>query len=167
MMNYQICESPLGSILLVSDGRALKRLDFIDDPEQSGLTADDHQHIDCVIDGVIEETMLQLQEWFAGQREVFDLPVSPDGTGFQHTVWDQLLKIPFGETRTYGEVAQSIDKPTAARAVGAANGKNPIALIIPCHRVNGANGALTGYTFGIERKKQLLELESHAKSMQP
>ena len=157
MMNYQICESPLGSILLVSDGKALKRLSFLDDPDNSGLADDDCKHLDSVI----EKTMIQLQEWFSGYRDQFELSLDPDGTEFQKKVWDQLLNIPLGEIRTYGEIAQALNKPTAARAVGAANGKNPIALIIPCHRVNGANGKLTGYAFGLERKKLIQEIEKN------
>ena len=158
-MNYQICESPLGAILLVSDGKALKRLSFLDDPDDSGLSYADQKHLDPVI----EITMIQLQEWFSGYREQFELPLDPDGTDFQKQVWTQLLDIPLGEIRTYGEVAKALNKPTAARAVGAANGKNPIALIIPCHRVNGANGKLTGYASGIERKKFMQEMEQSFK----
>ena len=155
MMNYQICESPLGAILLVSDGKALKRLSFLDDSENTGLADDDRKHLDSVI----EMTMIQLQEWFSGHRKIFELPLDPDGTEFQKRVWGQLQSIPLGETRSYGEIARALNKPTAARAVGAANGKNPIALIIPCHRVNGANGQLTGYAFGVERKKLMQDME--------
>lgn len=154
-MNYQICESPFGAMLLVSDGKALKRLAFMDVEKKAQLPENHRNHLDPVI----EQTIIQLQEWFAGQREQFDLPLDPDGTEFQKLVWQQLLKIPLGEIRTYGEIAKAIGKPTGARAVGAANGKNPIALIIPCHRVNGATGKLTGYASGIERKKLIQETE--------
>ena len=159
-MNYQICESPFGAILLVSDGKALKRLAFMDVEEKSQISEDDRKHLDPVI----EQTMIQLQQWFAGQREQFELPLDPDGTEFQKRVWKQLLEIPLGEIQTYGEIAKAINKPTGARAVGAANGKNPIALIIPCHRVNGANGKLTGYASGLERKKLIQDTEQSLKS---
>lgn len=159
-MNYQICESPFGAILLVSDGKALKQLSFLDDPDNNQLADHDCKHLDSVI----EMVMIQLQEWFSGHREKFELPLDPDGTDFQKQVWDQLLSIPQGEIRTYGEIAKALNKPKAARAVGAANGKNPIALIIPCHRVNGANGKLTGYAFGIERKKLMQKMEQSFKA---
>ena len=155
-MNYYMCESPFGTILLVSDGRALKQLLFVDDAALYHEPAGYQHHMDEVINQTIE----QLQQWFAGERTDFDLPLAPEGTDFQQKVWQELLEIPFGETCTYGQLAESLNKPTAARAVGAANGKNPIALIIPCHRVNGANGSLTGYAFGVERKKLLLEMEA-------
>lgn len=159
-MNYYLCESPFGTILLVSDGKALKQLSFIEDQALFQEEAGDQQYMD----DVIRQTIDQLQEWFAGDRTDFDLPLAPEGTDFQQRVWQELLEIPFGETCTYGQLAHTLNKPTAARAVGAANGKNPIALIIPCHRVNGANGSLTGYAFGIERKKLLLEMEAKFKT---
>ena len=154
-MNYWLVESPCGTLLIVSDGHGLKQLSFIDvaafQPDAGWCKKQDP---------ILKQTQTQLQEWFAGERELFDLPLAPEGTEFQKKVWNQLQKIPFGETRTYGELAKSIHKPTASRAVGAANGKNPIALIIPCHRVIGANGTLTGYAYGVELKKQLLTLEN-------
>lgn len=101
----------------------------------------------------------QLKEYFAGQRTSFDLPLDPRGTEFQKRVWLELRKIPYGKTISYGEQARRIGKPRSSRAVGAANGKNPLGIIVPCHRVIGANGSLTGFGGGIENKKQLLELE--------
>lgn len=154
-MNYQICESPFGAMLLMSDSKALKHLAFMDEPNSSLISESDRKHIDPVI----EQTMIQLQEWFAGYREQFELPLDPDGTEFQKKVWRQLRKIPRGEIRTYGQIAKAIGKPTGARAVGAANSKNPIALIIPCHRVNGANGKLTGYASGLARKQLMQDHE--------
>ena len=159
-MNYQLCESPLGLLLLVSNGQALKRLEFIDDPEP--LSQDSKMR--RMTDDVLQETLLQLQEWFSGQRTGFNLPLAPEGTEFQQQVWHQLQQIPYGERRTYSQLAQAMGKPTAARAVGSANSKNPIALIIPCHRVNGAKGALTGYAWGLERKKKLQQLEAEFKA---
>lgn len=101
----------------------------------------------------------QLREYFAGRRRDFDLELAPRGTAFQVIVWNELRKIPFGDTISYAELARRIGKPSAMRAVGAANGANPIAVIVPCHRVIGANGSLTGYGGGIERKQWLLALE--------
>ena len=114
---------------------------------------------------ILEETELnleckkQLEEYFAGKRKTFDLPLVPKGTEFQQKVWKALQEIPYGETRTYGEIAVAIGNPKAARAVGMANNKNPIGILIPCHRVVGANGKLVGYAGGMEKKEFLLELE--------
>lgn len=104
----------------------------------------------------------QLEEYFDGDRREFDLPLAPEGTEFQLAVWDALLRIPYGQTAGYGELAAWIGKPTASRAVGAANGRNPISIIVPCHRVIGASGDLTGYGGGLERKRTLLDLEQRA-----
>lgn len=114
---------------------------------------------------VLEETdgilacKTQLEEYFAGERRAFDLPLAPKGTAFQQKVWRALTEIPYGETRTYGEIAAAIGNPKAARAVGMANNKNPIGILIPCHRVIGADGKLVGYAGGMEKKAFLLELE--------
>jgi len=101
----------------------------------------------------------QLEEYFAGKRKTFDLPLAPRGTDFQQRVWKALQEIPYGETRTYGEIAAAVGNPKAARAVGMANNRNPIGIIVPCHRVVGANGKLVGYAGGMEKKEWLLELE--------
>ncbi|AZM56584.1 cysteine methyltransferase [Streptomyces sp. WAC 01529] len=106
------------------------------------------------------EAISQLEAYFAGELKDFDLPLRLDGTPFQRTVWDELRRIPYGETRTYGELAEILGKPGASRAVGLANGKNPIGVIVPCHRVVGANGSLTGYGGGLARKQQLLAFEN-------
>ena len=114
---------------------------------------------------VLEETELilqckmQLDEYFRGERKTFDLPLAPKGTDFQKKVWNALQKIPYGETRTYGEIAAAVGNPKGARAVGMANNKNPIGIIIPCHRVVGANGKLVGYAGGMDKKEWLLQLE--------
>ena len=116
-------------------------------------------------EAVREETFLicrcyeQLMEYFAGKRSMFELPLRPEGTAFQKQVWQALQEIPYGETRTYGEIAKAVGRPKAARAVGMANHQNPICIVIPCHRVIGAKGRLTGYTGGMEKKRRLLELE--------
>ena len=108
---------------------------------------------------VLRSTAAQLAEYFAGQRHVFDLPLRPRGTGFQALVWDALMRIRIGETRSYRELARSIGRPAAYRAVGAANGQNPIAIIVPCHRLIGSNGDLTGYGGGLDVKRWLLDHE--------
>ncbi|QES44713.1 cysteine methyltransferase [Streptomyces venezuelae] len=104
----------------------------------------------------------QLEAYFAGELTEFDVPLRLDGTPFQRLVWDELRRIPYGETRTYGELAEALGKPSASRAVGLANGKNPIGVIVPCHRVIGANGSLTGYGGGLDRKQRLLTFERGA-----
>ncbi|MYY86115.1 MULTISPECIES: methylated-DNA--[protein]-cysteine S-methyltransferase [unclassified Streptomyces] len=105
------------------------------------------------------EAISQLEDYFAGELTEFDVPLRLDGTPFQRLVWDELRRIPYGMTRTYGELAEALGKPNASRAVGLANGKNPIGVIVPCHRVIGANGSLTGYGGGLDRKQRLLAFE--------
>jgi methylated-DNA-[protein]-cysteine S-methyltransferase len=101
----------------------------------------------------------QLAEYFAGERKTFDLPMAPDGTEFQKRIWDELIRIPYGETISYAELARRVGSEGAARAVGRANATNPIAIVVPCHRVIGANGSLTGYAYGVEMKRRLLDFE--------
>ncbi len=113
---------------------------------------------------MLERAAAQLAAYFAGDRKAFDLPLAPEGTAFQRRVWDQLRAIPFGVTRSYGELANALDMPTGARAVGSANGKNPISIIVPCHRVIAGSGALTGYAGGMAAKQWLLEHELAAHS---
>lgn len=108
---------------------------------------------------ILIETEKQLKEYFSGHRKVFDIPLAPIGTSFQNKVWMALRDIPFGETRSYGELAKKIGSPKAARAVGAANGRNPLSIIVPCHRVIGQNGKLTGFAGGLDKKEILLKLE--------
>ena len=109
---------------------------------------------------ILQETVKQLNEYFQGQRQIFDLPLDFEGTEFQHKVWQALLTIPFGETRSYKQIAEQIGNVKAVRAVGAANGKNPISIITPCHRVVGANGKLVGFAGGLENKDILLKIEN-------
>jgi methylated-DNA-[protein]-cysteine S-methyltransferase len=109
---------------------------------------------------VLARTAAQLAEYFAGERRDFDVPLAPRGTGFQQRVWRELGKIPYGETRSYGELARAIGRPAASRAIGAANGKNPISILVPCHRVIAGTGALTGYAGGLAAKRWLLEHEA-------
>jgi methylated-DNA-[protein]-cysteine S-methyltransferase len=149
--------SPVGDLKLVaSDAGLVAILWQDDDPDRVRLAtlveAPDHP--------VLAETARQLGAYFAGTLERFDLPLDFRGTDFQKQVWAALLTIPFGETRSYGAIARQIGRPSASRAVGAANGRNPISIVAPCHRVIGSGGALTGFAGGIEVKRFLLELES-------
>lgn len=145
--------SPLGQILLTSDGLALTGL-YLDGHRGGKVFAEPSEPLN-----LFNEVTAQLKAYFAGKLRVFDLPLDPRGTPFQMRVWQALLDIPCGETASYGEIAQAIGQPTACRAVGAANGRNPISIIIPCHRVIGTNGTMTGYGGGIGRKEWLLEHE--------
>lgn len=156
MIRYATCASPLGDILLVATGDALTGLHFVDQkylPEKT---------FEWVRDGflpVLADARRQLAEYFAGERREFDLPLAPAGTAFQQAVWMKLREIPYGTTTSYCAIAQRLGQPTASRAVGAANGRNPLGIIVPCHRVVGSAGSLTGYAGGLERKQALLALE--------
>lgn len=147
-MNCVIYESPIGPLSLVSNGAGLTHLLFDGAREACGVE-----------DKVLAATRRQLDDYFAGKRKGFDLPLDPSGTEFQKRVWLALRDIPFGETVAYIDIATRISAPKAMRAVGAANGRNPIAIIVPCHRVIGANGSLTGFGGGLPRKRFLLALE--------
>jgi methylated-DNA-[protein]-cysteine S-methyltransferase len=150
MIYYRWLDSPLGALLLTSNGRLLTGLYLQGQkffPEQ---TKDWHEseQVDPFV-----QTQEQIAEYFAHQRQSFDLPIEPQGTEFQKQVWQLLLQIPFGETISYGALAKKIGKPVASRAVGSANGRNPISIIVPCHRVIASNGKLTGYAGGLDRKQ--------------
>ncbi|HYD86102.1 MAG TPA: methylated-DNA--[protein]-cysteine S-methyltransferase [Vitreimonas sp.] len=147
-----VYESPCGPLTLISNGAALTDLQF-ENPRYPYAPAP------AGADAVLDKTRRQLDAYFAGKLRAFDLPLAPKGTPFQQRVWQALLAIPYGATRSYGQQAAAIGSPQASRAVGLANGRNPIAIVIPCHRVIGANGSLTGYGGGMERKQLLLELE--------
>ncbi len=148
-MEYQSSfESPLGILLLKSDGQSVTEITF---SEKESRTLNS-----CAI---LESCMQQLEAYFSGKSRSFDLPLKPEGTDFQQRVWNELCKIPYGETITYMELAVRLGDAKAIRAVGTANGRNPIAIVIPCHRVIGAGNKLTGYAGGIWRKKALLTLE--------
>jgi methylated-DNA-[protein]-cysteine S-methyltransferase len=150
--------TPIGELLLVSDGEALTAVQF-DDGRRGSPTPDGGG------DPVLVEASAQLRAYFAGERTAFDLPLRAAGTPFEHGVWDELRRIPYGETTSYGELAARVGEPSAARAVGRANGRNPIPIIVPCHRVIGADGSLTGFGGGLECKRALLDLESGALSL--
>jgi len=155
MIAFTYFESPIGRLLLTSDGAAL-----------TGLYMEPSRKAQCT-DGWAEDvsvaplsaTVRQLSEYFEGTRREFDLPLRLQGTMFQTRVWRELTEIPYGQTWSYGQLAKRIDKPSASRAVGLANGRNPISILVPCHRVIGADGSLTGYGGGIERKRWLLAHE--------
>ena len=156
-MLYTTIESPLGDLLLHGDGVRLDGL-AIQAGRQPGTVEPSWQRDPTAFTDVER----QLLEYFSGERASFELELEPRGTPFQRQVWQALRQIVYGETMPYGELAARIGRPSAARAVGAANGANPIAVIIPCHRLIGANGALTGYAGGIERKQTLLDLEARS-----
>lgn len=147
--------SPVGELTLASDGAALQALYF----DVPGRPPPLDPALPEGRDAVIEATEAQLGEYFAGARTAFDLPFAPVGSTFQLAVWAELQQIPYGETISYGELAHRLARPTGARAVGLANGRNPISIVVPCHRVIGASGQLTGYGGGLERKAFLLGLE--------
>jgi methylated-DNA-[protein]-cysteine S-methyltransferase len=152
---YTSIDSPIGELLLLGDGNALRGL-YMQDGRKPVKIASRWERSEAPFADVRE----QLQEYFAGERTTFDdLPLALDGAQFERRVWRALQDIPYGETASYGEIARRVGRPDAARAVGLANGRNPIAVIVPCHRVIGANGALVGYGGGLERKRLLLELE--------
>jgi len=155
---YTRVDSPVGELLLAGDGEALTRLSFAGAPlPRDGRL--DHSAFAPVIE--------QLEQYFAGERREFDLKLDLRGSDFQRDVWSALLEIPYGETATYGEIAERVGRPGKARAVGRANGSNPVAVIVPCHRVIGSDGTLTGYGGGIERKRRLLDLEGGRSQLMP
>ena len=150
-MNVVIHQCPVGPLALVSDGVHLTGVHF------PGWTQPEHGR--SARDVVLDSARRQLDAYFSGRSTVFDLPLGLEGTPFQLGVWSALLKIPYGETRSYAQLAADLGNPSATRAVGTANGRNPIAIVVPCHRVIGANGSLTGFGGGLERKRFLLRLE--------
>ncbi len=155
--SYKTTQTPVGRLKLVASDRGLAAILWEnDDPQRVRLSplAEDKNH------PVLLETERQLADYFAGKRKSFSLQFDFAGTDFQKEVWQALATIPFGETRSYAQIAAQIGRPKAVRAVGAANGKNPISIIVPCHRVIGSNGKLTGFAGGLETKATLLKLES-------
>ena len=147
-------QSPIGPLTLVRDQHGLRQVNFPQNGQPA--PADPEWHEDSA---ALAEAIRQLRAYFAGELEDFDLPLAPEGTPFQQHVWQELCRIPYGETISYGELARRIGNPNASRAVGLANGSNPIPIIIPCHRVIGSNGKLTGYGGGLPIKEKLLALE--------
>ncbi len=156
VMLWTWIDSPLGPMLAMSDGDALSGLHFHDDKYVPRIAAD-WQRDDRL--PLFRQAGIEVAEYFAGERRRFDLPLAPQGTDWQQRVWQVLVTIPFGETTSYGAMAATLGNRNASRAVGAANGRNPIAVVIPCHRAIGADGSLTGYAGGLGRKDALLRLE--------
>ena len=153
-MNYDFLETPIGRLLLVADESGLRHIDFPRAGQGDRIEASWR----CSRHG-LERTIEQLEAYFAGELLAFDVPLAARGTSFRATVWDELMRIPYGETISYGELARRIGQPSASRAVGAANGANPLPIIVPCHRVIGSSGALTGFGGGLPTKRWLLEHE--------
>lgn len=149
-LNYRFLATPIGQLRLVSNGKALMRIEF-----QSRHGSDGRQRSDAVL----EQAARELEEYFAGQRQTFTVPLQADGTAFQQAVWKALRKIPYGALSSYRDVAEQLGNRQAVRAVGAANGRNPIPIIVPCHRVVGSDGKLTGFAGGLPTKRALLLLE--------
>lgn len=153
---YKIINSPVGKLKLIASDKGLAAILWENDnPKRVPLNAPTESNTQQFL----LEAERQLTEYFEGKRKNFSLTLDPVGTEFQKQVWDALVKIPFGETRSYGELAKKIGNPKASRAVGAANGKNPISIVVPCHRVIGSSGKLTGFAGGLKIKAQLLDLE--------
>ena len=151
-MNYQLIDSPIGRLRLVSNGTHLVRIEF---EGQQGNVGEDG----LATDPVLEAACAQLRQYFAQARHSFELPLDPAGTPFQKSVWAALSQIPYGELRSYRDIAREIGNAAAVRAVGAANGRNPLPIVVPCHRVIGSDGSLTGFAGGLEAKTVLLQLE--------
>jgi methylated-DNA-[protein]-cysteine S-methyltransferase len=159
-MNFQYMDSPIGVLRLVSNGHKLLRIEF------------EGQYLECDAasersDAVLTACAGQLADYFARRRQHFELPLGAHGTPFQQSVWDALAEIPYGELRSYRDIAQNLGNPAAVRAVGAANGRNPLPIVVPCHRVIGSNGSLTGFAGGLENKMFLLQLEGALSSSVP
>ncbi|MFT4519267.1 MAG: methylated-DNA-[protein]-cysteine S-methyltransferase [Halioglobus sp.] len=151
-MNFQYLNTPIGKLRLMSNSTGLTAIEF---EHMYSDTADATQ----ASDSILANCASQLTQYFAGAREEFDLPLAASGTQFQQNVWKALRNIPYGEVRSYRDIAESINHVAAVRAVGAANGRNPLPVVVPCHRVIGSDGSLTGFAGGIEMKSQLLQLE--------
>ena len=150
-MNYQHLDTPIGTLRLASNGTQLLRIEFEGQYNSDVVETSDAVLVNCAH---------QLTDYFAGKRQRFELALWTKGTPFQQAVWDALADIPYGELRSYKDIAHSINNPAAVRAVGAASGRNPLPIVVPCHRVIGSNGSLTGFAGGLEAKRVLLQLEA-------
>ena len=154
-MNYAYLESPIGPLLIAGDREAVRGIWF----PRDGKSVAPQAGWQASVSGPVGETIRQLREYFAGRRRAFDLPLAPEGTPFRRAVWRVLREIPFGETISYGELARRVGNPKASRAVGSANGANPLPIVIPCHRVIAGDGSLGGFGGGLPAKQALLALE--------
>ena len=160
MMTIQtaVIDSPIGDLLIRADSNGVREIRFQTTMPRE-KRADPSLRAKDARSGLVAETSKQLTAYFKGKLKEFDLPLSPEGTAFQHRVWEALRGIPYGETLSYGDLARRIGNPNACRAVGAANGRNPLPIVVPCHRVIGADGTLTGFGGGLPIKEQLLDHE--------
>jgi methylated-DNA-[protein]-cysteine S-methyltransferase len=154
MLFYDIMPSSLGDLLILSSEKGIKSIQFSTGKEFSVDDTWVHKPEE------LKQVRLQLDEYFSGERSTFDLSLDPEGTVFQKQIWKELCNIPHGQTCTYQDIANAIGKPNACRAIGMANSKNPILIVVPCHRVIGKNGKLTGYAGGLHNKARLLEIEN-------
>jgi methylated-DNA-[protein]-cysteine S-methyltransferase len=159
-LQYLRVATPVGELLVVGDYQAVRFVRFPGESEPDRVWFEARA-------GPVREAARQLEAYFARRRSAFELPLAPQGTPFQQRVWQELQKIPYGDTVSYGELAKRIGQPTASRAVGAANGANPIPIIIPCHRAVGADGSMTGFGGGIGVKRKLLALEAGQRALLP
>jgi methylated-DNA-[protein]-cysteine S-methyltransferase len=157
---YSRLASPVGELLLLSDGESLTAILLEPHPDDPAARPGWREG-----NAVLATAREQLRAYFAGELRSFELPLAPRGTSFQRRVWDELRRIPYGETISYGELARRVGSPEAARAVGSANGRNPIPIVVPCHRVIGADGTLVGYGGGLARKRWLLGHEAGARGL--
>jgi methylated-DNA-[protein]-cysteine S-methyltransferase len=157
-LHYATLDGPLGPVLVAGDAAGLRHISFL--AGNRALRPEPEWVRD---DAPLREALRQLRAYFAGELQRFELPLAPRGTAFQQRVWSALCQIPYGETTSYGALARRLGRPTASRAVGAANGRNPLPIVVPCHRVIGSTGALTGFGGGLHLKEGLLALErAHA-----
>lgn len=155
-MQYCVMNSQIGKLLLAGDARGLQRVSLLDGDNAAAVG------LDWAYDETpFREAIHQFHGYFQGERRTFSLTLNPDGTPFQQRVWNQIQTIGYGKTASYSQIAQAVGNPRACRAVGAANGKNPLCIVIPCHRVIGRSGGLVGYSCGIRFKRELLALERH------
>jgi methylated-DNA-[protein]-cysteine S-methyltransferase len=159
-MDYRYLDTPVGRLLLAADGDGLRRIGFENGRDRQRPDSNWQPRADA-----FDDVVAQLMEYFAGRRQRFELSLAPEGTPFQQQVWRALLDVPYGATISYGQLAARIGQPAASRAVGLANGSNPLPIVIPCHRVIGANGRLTGYGGGLAIKERLLALERGARRL--
>ena len=154
IVDYDYLETPIGRLLIAADDHGLRCIEFPRADQGARIGATWRRGRSRLVD-----VIAQLEGWFAGERQAFDLALAPEGTAFRKAVWGELMRIPYGETISYGEIARRLGDPSASRAVGAANGANPLPIVVPCHRVIGANGKLTGFGGGLPTKQWLLEHE--------
>ncbi|MDB5986368.1 MAG: methylated-DNA/protein-cysteine methyltransferase [Nevskia sp.] len=159
MSNYRNCETSLGTMLLVANAQGLSGTYFVDQKYFPTIAADWRETAN---DAVLNDAAAQFKAYFAGKLQHFELPLAAVGTAFQQAVWSAISTVGYGERISYGELARRVGRADSVRAAGTATGRNPLSIIVPCHRIVGADGSLTGYAGGLERKRQLLALEARS-----